>query len=73
MASLEFTIGRLNAGRIRDYLDGEVFKNPEIRYIESTGWLDRKFTIVAASQEIDRMRRDIDAWSARNRAVGENE
>jgi hypothetical protein len=45
----EMEVGRLFWGTVRDYLRQEQFKGAEVKWIESSGWLDRKFTINAPS------------------------
>ena len=42
-----FEVGRLHWNTLRDYLRQQQFKGAEVKWIESSGWIARTFTINA--------------------------
>lgn len=52
MAVLNLTVGRAHCGRIRDFLKRCKFKGVDIEYIESSGWIQRSFTVKGSDDDI---------------------
>lgn len=42
---IEYTVGSMIAGKLRDYLNGEKFKGRKIDFFEGKGFIERKFII----------------------------
>ncbi|HXE82942.1 MAG TPA: hypothetical protein VN513_06400 [Gemmatimonadales bacterium] len=51
-ASFTFIAGRLLCGRIRDFLRHAAFADPRIEWIESSGLIQRRFTIRGPSDDV---------------------
>ena len=51
--SFSFTVGRLLCGRFRDMLNAEKFSGRDIEWMESSGWIDRTFTVRGVGSDID--------------------
>jgi hypothetical protein len=45
---VQITVGRLYWSDVRDYLKAERFKGYDIDWIESSGWIERTFTITGS-------------------------
>ncbi len=52
MASIEITVGRLLCGKVRRFLDKCIFKGSDIAYIESSGFIQRDFTVKGSDADI---------------------
>ena len=52
-------VGRLYWNTVRDYLKQRQFHGDEVKWIESSGWLEREFTINGPAQ----IRRDLERWA----------
>lgn len=50
-------VGRMYWNQVRDYLKQQQFKGADVKWIESSGWIERTFTInapVYASKDLQR-------------------
>lgn len=63
MASMNFTAGRLLCGEVRSFLDKCKFKGMDIEYLESSGWLERDFTIKGSDNDILAIHKSLKKWS----------
>ena len=65
MASMTFTAGRMLCGKVRDFLDQCKFKGMDIDYIESSGWIQREFTIKGSNDDVRTIHASLKNWSDR--------
>lgn len=63
MAHMTFTAGRMLCGNIRDFLDQCKFKGMDIDYIESSGWIERDFTIKGSNDDVLKVHASLESWS----------
>lgn len=63
MATYEFTVGRLLARSVRDFLARAKFGGLKIEYIESTGWIERTFTVKGSEQDLRSIDASLKEWS----------
>jgi hypothetical protein len=59
---INVTIGRLLSSRFRDFLKTEKFKGKKIEWIESSGWIEREFTIKGEADVIREIHMRICEW-----------
>lgn len=52
-------VGRLYWSTVRDYLRQQQFRGADVKWIESSGWLNREFTINGPAQ----INRDLQRWA----------
>jgi hypothetical protein len=62
MRSFSIEVGRLLCGRVRSYLAKAKFEGAKIEWIESSGILEREFTIKGESEDVKAIERDFDVW-----------
>jgi hypothetical protein len=62
MGTLEFTVGRLFCGQIREFLKIMKFKGANIEWMESSGWIDRTFVVKGNSGDLQTIARTLDEW-----------
>ncbi len=62
---VRITLGRLLCGGMRDYLEQQRLRHPELRYTESSGWIERTFLIIGPRDVMLGVERDIRAWADR--------
>jgi hypothetical protein len=65
MTSLRFNVGRFLCGTVRDYLNSERFMGRSIEFIESSGFLERTFTVRGKQEDVERVM----LWMDRLRAA----
>jgi hypothetical protein len=65
MAELNFTCGRLLCGAVRKYLRKVSFRYPEVRWMESSGWIKRDFQIIGSEDKVRNVYTDLKSWSKR--------
>lgn len=65
MRSFSIEVGRLLCGKVRDYLNAAKFKGAKIEWLESSGFLEREFTIKGDSGDVKAIERDFDEWFRR--------
>jgi len=66
-SEFSFTAGRLLCGHIRDFLASRKFAGMEIEWMESSGWLERTFTVKGRDEDVQLINRAIAKWKADNR------
>ena len=66
MEYITFTAGRLLCGKIRSFLDQEIFKGRQIEYIESKGLLEREFTVMGSCEDIVYINACLYVWAKKN-------
>ena len=66
MTSATFTIGRMLCRQVRDFLDKCKFRGLDIEYIESSGWIDREFTIKGSANDIAHINQSLANWAREN-------
>jgi hypothetical protein len=64
VGTLRFTVGRLLCGPVRDYLKSQEFIDPEVKFLESSGWIERQFTVRGPLTRLTKIRDAINLWSA---------
>lgn len=65
-ATLKIRAGRLFCGTLRDFLSECKFNGIDIRWIESSGWLERDFIIKGNSEVVLRIKQSLDKWIQEN-------
>jgi len=65
MAELNFTCGRLLCGYVREYLEKVSFRCPEVRWRESSGWIERDFQIIGPEDKVRIVFSNLKNWSER--------
>jgi len=63
MANMTFTAGRMLCGKIRYFLDQCKFKEMDIDYIESDGWVERTFTIKGSNKDVLTVQASLKSWA----------
>lgn len=63
--TLRFSFGRLHCGSVRHFLQTTQMKWPDIRFIESDGWIERDFAVFGPTEKVNAIERSIDDWCAR--------
>ena len=71
MAELTFTVGRLLCGAVRRSLEKIAFRNPNVRWRESNGWIDREFQVFGPADDLLRLKEVYENWY--NRLENEDE
>ena len=64
MMIYEIMVGRLLCRHVRDYLKERQFVGDRIEWMESSGWLERNFTIKDDDAAVKRIERHFQLWSA---------
>ncbi len=67
---MTFTAGRFLCGKIRSFLDSCKFKGMEIDYIESSGFLQREFTIKGVDRDMLEISKSLHNWAKDNDLKG---
>ena len=67
-ASLQVTVGRLLCRQVRDYLKQCEFKNENIKWIESSGFIERTFVIKGDQPVLEDIESDLDRWIKKREA-----
>lgn len=62
MKSFTIIVGLLHFSKVRDYLNQCKFIGRNIDWIESSGWIDRTFTIRGTSPDIDIVLKEFQHW-----------
>lgn len=62
MSSLQFTTGRLNCSTVRNFLDQQKFKGMNINYLESSGWIQRDFTVTGHDVDLECIMESLVEW-----------
>jgi len=62
MRTIEFEVGRLLCGQVRDFLNKCKFKGMDIEFNESSGLIERDFTIRGADNDIALVKSSLDNW-----------
>lgn len=62
MPYLSYTVGLGLWGQMRRFLREAQFRHDEIRWLESSGWIERTFTIKAEPAVLAGIKRDLDRW-----------
>ena len=62
MRTIEVEVGRLLCGRVRDFLNRCKFKGIDIQFNESSGFIERDFTIRGADNDIALVKSSLDNW-----------
>ena len=64
--TLKFTVGRLLCGQVRDFLKECEFRGLGIRWIESSGWIEREFVIRGEPEALRKIHRAFQKWAIDN-------
>ena len=56
-------VGRFLWSPLRDYLKARQFVGMKVEWIESSGWIERTFTIKGGESEMAIIRRDLARWA----------
>ena len=59
MKTVEICAGILIRSGIRDFLDDCIFREMDIQYRETKGWIDSLFTIKGADSDVDKVMRTL--------------
>jgi hypothetical protein len=62
MATFTFTAGRFLHGKVREFLNHCKFKGMDIDYLESSGFIERDFTIKGSDEDVAYIRASIGWW-----------
>tara|TARA_R110002020_G_scaffold415270_1_gene624641 strand:+ start:96 stop:302 length:207 start_codon:yes stop_codon:yes gene_type:complete len=62
MKTIEIEVGRLLCGKVRDFLNNCKFKGMNIEFNESSGFIERDFTIRGADNDIALVKSSLDNW-----------
>lgn len=62
MRTIEIEVGRLLCGKVRDFLNKCKFKGMDIQFNESSGFIERDFTIRGADNDIALVKASLDNW-----------
>jgi hypothetical protein len=65
-ATLKFTAGLLLYRPVRDFLRECEFKGMGIKWIESSGWIERDFTIKGSPDALMTVKLALDKWANDN-------
>ncbi len=65
MGSVNLTVGRMLCGQVRDFLESCKFKGMDIEYLESSGWLERDFTVKGSNDDIIAVHQSFKDWMKR--------
>lgn len=63
MRIIEIEVGRLLCGRVRDFLNKCKFKGMDIQFNESSGFIERCFTIRGADNDIALVKSSLYKWA----------
>ena len=63
MRTLTFTTGRFVCGHVRDFLNQCKFKGMDVDYMESSGWIERTFTIRGSDNDIEHVSQTLQAYA----------
>lgn len=62
MRTIEIKVGRFLCGRVRDFLNKCKFKGMDIQFNESSGFIERDFTIRGADNDISLVKSSLNNW-----------
>jgi hypothetical protein len=62
MRTIEIEVGRLLCGRVRDFLNKCKFQGMDIQFNESSGFIERDFTIRGTDNDIALVKSSLDNW-----------
>ena len=62
MRTIEIEVGRLLCGKVRDFLNKCKFKGMNIEFNESSGFIERDFTIRGDDNDIALVKSSLDNW-----------
>ena len=62
MASINITVGRMLCGQVRNFLNKCKFQGMDIEYLESSGWVQRDFTIKGPVNDVTTVQKSLEAW-----------
>lgn len=62
MPYLSYTVGLGLWGQMRRFLRESQFRHDDIRWLESSGWIERTFTIKGDSASLALIQRELDRW-----------
>jgi hypothetical protein len=65
MAYTQMLVGRILCGKVRDYLSEERMKGRNIQWHESSGWIQRRFTISGSDADVAHIGQTLMAWFKR--------
>lgn len=63
MRTIEIKVGRLLCGKVRGFLNKCKFIGMDIQFNESSGFIERDFTIRGADDDIARIKSSLDNWT----------
>jgi hypothetical protein len=63
MANMTITVGRMLCGKVRLFLDQCKFKGMDVDYLESSGWVERDFTIKGSDKDVLSVHASLKDWS----------
>ena len=62
---ITFTVGRLLAGQVRDFLKAMKWRGYDIDWLEDSGWIERTFTIRYSAESNAVLRDALTTWKHR--------
>lgn len=62
MRTIEIKVGRLLCGKVRDFLNKCKFKGMNIEFNESSGFIERDFTMRGTDNDIALIESSLDNW-----------
>ena len=63
MKTITFTAGRLVCRHVRYFLEKCQFKGMDVTYMESSGWIEREFTIKGPDNDINHISQALSAYA----------
>lgn len=61
-AIYHITLGRLHCGDYRELLENLKFRGYKIEWLESRGWLDRRFTVKGDLETVKKIKQITEKW-----------
>ena len=62
MITISFIVGRLLCGNVRDFLKKCQFQGMNIKWIESTGMIERSFSIKGSCEDMTKIKKSLQEW-----------
>lgn len=63
--TLRFSFGRIHWRAVRHFLQTTQLEWPDIRFVESDGWLARDFAVFGPTEKVEAIRRSIETYCDR--------
>lgn len=66
MTTITFDVGILLCKHIRYFLEQSIFEGRDIKFLESSGWFERTFTIKGNLEDMRYIKRSVNLWITEN-------